>query len=65
VTVSTADGRLCLVVADDGVGPPAPDAPRGNGLANMAQRAERLGGSCVIAARDGGGTELTWDVPLS
>ena len=25
-----------LLVADDGVGPPADDAPRGNGLANMA-----------------------------
>ena len=47
VTVIADDGRLRLLVADDGVGPPADDAPRGNGLANMAERAERLGGSCT------------------
>ena len=47
VTVIADQGRLQLLVADDGVGPPADDAPRGNGLANMAERAERLGGSCT------------------
>ncbi len=64
VTVSAGDGRLRLVVADDGVGPPGDDAPRGNGLANMARRAEGVGGSCELSTRDGGGTTLTWDVPL-
>jgi signal transduction histidine kinase len=64
VTVTLAGGRLCLLVADDGVGPPADDRPRGNGLANMAERAKRLGGSFSLSANDGGGTLLTWDVPF-
>ena len=58
-------GRLQLLVADDGVGPPADDAPRGNGLANMAERAERLGGFCRLSTSDTGGTLVTWDVPLT
>ena len=65
VTVSTADGRLRLLVADDGIGPPAESSPMGHGLANMAERAERLGGSCLLTASDLGGTLVTWDVPLS
>ena len=65
VTVTAEDGRLQLLVADDGVGPPAEDAPRGNGLANMARRAERLGGSCTLTVSSTGGTLVTWDVPLA
>jgi signal transduction histidine kinase len=30
----------------------------------MRARAERLGGQCLLAAADGGGTRLTWTVPL-
>ena len=51
VTVIAEDGRLRLLVADDGVGPPADDAPRGNGLANMVERADRLGGSCSLSCQ--------------
>ena len=48
----TVDVDILLSVADDGIGPPADDAPRGKGLANMASRAARLGG-----------TLLDWRVP--
>ena len=65
VTVLADQGQLRLLVADDGVGPPSPDAPRGNGLANMAARAERLGGSCRLTESETGGTLVTWEVPLS
>lgn len=65
VTVAAVDGRLRLLVADDGIGPPGDDAPRGNGLRNMTERAERVGGTCIITQRETGGTLLTWDVPLS
>jgi signal transduction histidine kinase len=65
VTVAAEDGRVRLAVADDGVGPPADHAPRGNGLANMVSRAERLGGTCRLEANPSGGSVLSWDAPLS
>jgi len=65
VTVLAGHGQLRLLVADDGIGPPSDDAPRGNGLANMAQRAERLGGSSRLSESDTGGTLVTWEIPLS
>lgn len=52
-----------LVVADDGVGPPSADAPRGKGLANMAERAARLGGAMSLRANQPRGTVLEWRVP--
>jgi signal transduction histidine kinase len=54
---------VCLRVVDDGVGPPAPAAPRGNGLRNMAERAGRLGGRLTVTAGDPCGTVLEWRVP--
>lgn len=64
VTVSSRAGDdVVLEIVDDGVGIAAPVAG-GNGLINMATRAERLGGSCEVApvgAR--GGTRLRWSVP--
>ena len=62
VSVIAADGELLLQVVDDGVGIPA--TGRRSGLANMAARAERLGGRFEFRSRDGGGTLLEWRVPL-
>jgi signal transduction histidine kinase len=62
VTV-TVEGDVCLQVSDDGVGPPTADAPRGNGLRNMAARAERLGGTLTIEPGAARGTTLTWRTP--
>jgi signal transduction histidine kinase len=56
------DVDLCLRVVDDGVGPPADDAPRGKGLANMAARAAALGGRMELRPCDPRGTELEWRV---
>lgn len=58
------DDHLHLLVADDGVGVGPGDHRGGNGLPNMATRAELLGGSFTLRARPGGGTELAWRVPL-
>ncbi|MFL6099423.1 MAG: GAF domain-containing protein [Actinomycetales bacterium] len=65
VTVAlSADPRLVrLVVADDGKGLPADG--RRSGLTNLATRADELGGTFHAATRDGGGTEIQWQVPLS
>jgi signal transduction histidine kinase len=62
VEVTVADD-VCLRVVDDGVGPPAAGAPRGKGLANMASRAERLGGSLQLRPHEPSGTALEWRVP--
>lgn len=56
---------ILLRIADDGIGPPDDDAPRGKGLANMGSRAARLGGSFELRAGDVGGTVLDWRVPRS
>jgi signal transduction histidine kinase len=67
VDVSVEVGSdLVLRVADDGVGIP-PGVTR-RGLANLARRAERLGGMLRAGPADkaaGTGTVLEWRVPLS
>lgn len=58
---------LCVRVIDDGVGPPPPGSPTGNGLRNLRARAERHGGAMHFEARDlseGMGSALEWRVPL-
>jgi signal transduction histidine kinase len=59
--------ELVVRVVDDGVGLPAgtqSGASTGHGLGHLAARAERLGGSCSVVAKEGGGTDLCWAVPL-
>jgi PAS domain S-box-containing protein len=56
------DDEVVLRVSDDGVG--IGDEPRtGQGLRNLSERAERLGGSFSVAARPEGGTIVEWTVP--
>ncbi|RKT09372.1 histidine kinase/DNA gyrase B/HSP90-like ATPase [Streptomyces sp. 1114.5] len=61
VTV-TAGEELTVTVSDDGVG--LPEGGRRSGLANLADRATALGGTFAERARQEGGTELVWRVPL-
>jgi signal transduction histidine kinase len=63
VEASVTDDEVRLVVADDGKGPPPPDAPRGHGLANMTGRAARLGGTFGLEPREPSGTIAEWRVP--
>ncbi|MBE3011201.1 GAF domain-containing protein [Microbispora sp. NEAU-D428] len=62
VAVHAGDGRLTLVVEDNGVGIPAEG--RRSGLRNLGDRAERLGGALTLASPDAGGARLEWSVPL-
>jgi signal transduction histidine kinase len=64
VEVIVDDLDATVRVIDDGSGPPADDAPRGNGLRNMAARAERLGGQLELRPGDRAGCVLEWRVPL-
>lgn len=56
-------GVLRLLVEDNGKGI-APDAVPHNGLKNMRNRAETLGGNMTTRNRTLGGTEITWTVPM-
>jgi len=64
VTVAVDATGVLLRVADDGVGPPAPDRPRGHGLDNMAARATRRGGSFDIGPATPKGTVVEWRAPV-
>ncbi|MGE3619903.1 MAG: GAF domain-containing protein [Acidimicrobiia bacterium] len=57
------DGEVLLRVVDDGVGPPVRPSPGGRGLANMATRARRLGGTFALVPGEQGGSRLEWRVP--
>jgi signal transduction histidine kinase len=58
-------GELVATVTDNGVGLVRQERPGGRGLANMARRAEVLGGKLIFGAGEGGrGTSVTWRVPL-
>ncbi|MDT4932892.1 MAG: hypothetical protein QOK11_784 [Pseudonocardiales bacterium] len=70
LTLSATAGVLTLDVVDDGGG--IGEATRRSGLANLRERAERLGGSMVIMSQASEespateeGTHLRWTIPLS
>lgn len=63
-SVSLVLGKhLDIEVCDDGRGLPR-DMRAGVGLASMRERAEEIGGSCVIAASETGGTRVTARLPV-
>jgi signal transduction histidine kinase len=61
VTVHAGE-ELRLVVADNGVGMPEDLAE--SGLRNIRDRAGELGGTCTVDTTTGGGTTVSWTVPL-
>jgi signal transduction histidine kinase len=62
VRLADIDDRHSLTVTDDGRGLPEP-LPDGLGLATIRERSELLGGSCMIAPAQGGGTRIEVTVP--
>ncbi|RSS79723.1 GAF domain-containing sensor histidine kinase [Streptomyces sp. WAC06614] len=64
-SIVAADGVLTVGVTDNGVG--LPEDGRRSGLRNLAERAERLGGSMKVGPAEpgGAGTRLEWWVPLT
>ena len=59
------DGEVVVTVRDNGVGI-ADGARSGNGLENLARRAQQHGGAMVIEkTSDSPGTLVTWRVPLT
>jgi signal transduction histidine kinase len=64
VRLSVPDGQIALTVEDDGAGFDPNEHPAGMGLANMRTRAEEFRGEFVLDSRPGGGTKVTFRIPL-
>ncbi len=62
ISLERKGDNLHLIISDNGSGID-PHAPLRNGLNNMRQRAQSMGGTMTIETRDGGGTVLDWAVP--
>ena len=66
VDLVAREGRVRLQVKDDGVGFNVPRALlSGNGLRNLKERADRLGGELDIASGSGGGTLIRLQAPVA
>ena len=63
VNITADPTAVELVVADNGKGLPA--SGRRSGLANLARRANDLGGEFTAEGESGQGTRVRWRVPLS
>lgn len=72
VIIACTDATLGIEVTDDGRGFAVPVLPRGgqsteesgNGLPNMHQRMESIGGRCEVDSTPGGGTTLRFQLGL-
>jgi signal transduction histidine kinase len=64
ITVTTAEGDLSFVVADDGTGFDATsNAVRGHGFVNMADRVGAIGGTIDVESAPGTGTRISGRMP--
>jgi len=64
VDIAVSETEVTVTVDDDGVGVD-PAATRSSGVASLAERARRHGGTFVLEPRHGGGTRARWHVPLT
>jgi signal transduction histidine kinase len=62
ISITENKGDLQLIISDDGSGIDSA-APLQNGLNNMRQRAQSMGGTMKVRTRNGGGTVIEWTVP--
>jgi signal transduction histidine kinase len=65
VRLRTDGDQLCVEVADDGRGFDVITTLRGNGLTNMEDRLQALGGTLQIASSPGHGTTLRASIPVA
>ena len=62
ISVSNTNGKLHLEIRDNGRGFDPAAVQRGNGLANMQRRAERLGGTLLIESAANAGTRVSFEM---
>lgn len=66
IRIAADDSGLSVAIEDNGRGlPPGATVAGGNGLANMSNRLEQMGGRCEIQPRPDGGTIVRFQVRLS
>jgi signal transduction histidine kinase len=63
VTADARDGKLAIVVRDDGVG--GADFAGGSGLVGLRDRVEAVGGHVTLESKKGNGTSLAIELPLT
>ncbi|NUR48264.1 MAG: sensor histidine kinase, partial [Hamadaea sp.] len=63
VEVTVRNGRLTVVVTDDGVG--AADPGGGSGLTGLADRVDAIGGTTLLSSPPGGPTVLKVEMPCA
>jgi signal transduction histidine kinase len=64
VSIAVENGTLTIVLEDDGCGfEPGSARPGADGLRNMRERLEQLGGCCEIVTGSGKGTRVVFRVP--
>jgi signal transduction histidine kinase len=61
IGVTQGNGRLKVVIADDGIG--GADLSRSSGLRGLADRVEARGGSLAVQSPPGGGTRVVAELP--
>ena len=57
-------GKVVLTISDNGQGIPPAEERSGFGLSGLQERSALLGGACYIDPRPGGGTQITFQLPL-
>lgn len=64
--IALCEGQLSIELKDDGLGfdPAAPTIEGADGLANIARRLEKAGGSCRIKSAPGSGTSVLLSLPV-
>jgi signal transduction histidine kinase len=63
--LAPCDGMLELLLSDNGVGMSAEQAQAGFGLLGLKERSALHGGDFHVDARPGGGTQITFRIPLA
>jgi len=65
VNLKSTDGKIFLVIADDGIGFDLESLPRGGlGLASMMEHAEAINGKLFVSSQPKHGSTITAEVPL-
>jgi two-component system sensor histidine kinase UhpB len=64
LVLTTSDRAITLLIGDDGRGLHASSESGGFGLHGLRERAVRLGGELHLEPRRGGGTQLSFRLPL-
>jgi signal transduction histidine kinase len=65
IHLTVHQGRLILLVEDNGIGFDVASADGGNGLGNMKKRADAMHGRFQVQSAAGAGTKVTLNIPVS